>query len=268
METDLSLDRLELHRQLWQRKPVLEAVYSVWFRLLLEAVAPARRVLEVGAGPGFLADYARRAAPETAWTATDLLPAPWNNVAADAHRLPFGEATFDAVVGLDFIHHLSGPRQFLLEAARVLRAGGRLAVVEPWVTPLSYPVYRWLHEEGCRLDLDPWQPFGSRGPADKDAFEGDAAVLWRLVRTSAPAVWFELGLGPPRVRPLSGFAYLLSLGFRPASLLPRRLAGWVTRLDRGAACLAPWLGLRALAVWEKQRVLPADMRRSAAVTSA
>src|SRR5262249_14340728 len=121
---------------------------------------------------------------------------------------------------------------------------------EPWVTPFSYPIYRFLHHEGCRLGLDPLDPFAaSRG--HKQAFEGDAAVVWRLCRRLGPGEWAALGFEPPRLRQLNGFAYLLSLGFRPASLLPERLAPVVLELDRLTGLAAACLGLRALVSWER-----------------
>jgi hypothetical protein len=52
---------------------------------------------------------------------------------------------------------------------------------------------------------------------------------------------------------LNAFAYLLSLGFKAASLLPRPLAGPLQALDDRAALAAPLLGLRAFVVWEKPR---------------
>jgi hypothetical protein len=126
-----------------------------------------------------------------------------------------------------------------------------VAAVEPWVTPLSFPVYRWLHQEGCRPRLDPWQPFGDATPDGKDPFQGDAAVVWSLVRKTSQAQWQRLGFELPRVTVLNGFAYLLTLGFRPGSLLPRRLAPLLIGLDRWTAPLARWTGLRALVVWTR-----------------
>jgi SAM-dependent methyltransferase len=246
----VSRAQLELHRRVWSRKPVLADVYGVWFRRILDAVGPAERVIEVGAGPGFLAPWARGLGPAPAWTATDLVPAPWNDAAADAMRLPLPGGAVDAVVGLDFVHHLARPRAFFTEAARVLRPRGVVVAVEPWVTPLSYPIYRWLHQEGCRLDLDPWDPFGTRA-GGKDAFEGDAAVLWRLVRAGGRDEWPRLGFEPPRVSTLNGFAYLLSLGFKEGCLLPRPLARAAVALDGALGFLAGATGMRALAVWRR-----------------
>jgi SAM-dependent methyltransferase len=246
----LTAERLLEHRRIWQDKPVLAAVYRPWFEDLLGSLGAPRRVLELGAGPGFLSEYARPRFPLGAWVSLDILEAPWNDVVGDGLRLPFRDGAFDALAALDFLHHLLQPARFFAEAARVLAPGGRLAVVEPWVTPLSFPVYRWLHQEGCRPRLDPWQPFGD--VEGKDAFQGDAAVVWRLVRCTTPERWQELGFDPPQATPQNAFAYLPSLGFRPRSLLPRWLVKPLQALDSGLGRLAPVTGLRARVVWRKR----------------
>jgi SAM-dependent methyltransferase len=242
----VSLARLEEHRRLWDRKVVLREVYRVWFEELLEQARG--RVVEIGAGPGLLARFARARRPDLHWVAADLIWAPWNQLSADAAHLPFRAGSVDTVVGLDVIHHLARPLDFLGEAGRILKVGGRLALVEPWVTMLSYPIYRWLHEEGCRPDLDPRRPFAEA--SGKDAFEGDAAVASRLVDLP-PETWSGLGLSPPTARPENTFAYLLSLGFQPRCLLPSRLLRPLLWLDRATSGAASWLGMRALLVWER-----------------
>jgi SAM-dependent methyltransferase len=245
----MSRERLEEHRRLWESKPALRAVYAVWFVVLLRELEGARSVLEIGAGPGFFSVHARRQAERTRWLAADVVAAPWNDLAADAASLPFPGAAFDAVAAVDVLHHLAEPARFFAEARRVLRPGGRIAVVEPWVTPLSFPVYRWLHQEGCRPRLDPWRPFGERAADGKDPFDGDAAVVWSLVRKTPADRWRALGFAPPRVTALNGFAYLPTLGFRPGSLVPLAAVPALVRLDRWTARLAPVTGLRALVVW-------------------
>ncbi len=244
----MSLERLHEHRRLWAAKPVLARVYEPWFSVLLDAVPRGGRVLEAGAGPGFLKDAARERRPDLRWIASDLHPVPWNDLAADASQLPLAAGSVDAVVGLDVLHHLAAPADFFREAARALRTSGRLALVEPWITPLSWVVYRFFHQEGCRLSVDPWDPFPGSG---KDSFDGDAAVPWKIVRATPPARWRELGLLPPRVARLNAFAYLLSLGFRPGSLLPKPLVGAMMEVDRATQPIAALAALRAAVTWVK-----------------
>ncbi|MFD8380016.1 SAM-dependent methyltransferase [Streptomyces sp. NPDC059679] len=51
-------------------------------------------------------------------------------VRADAMTLPFPDASFDAVWALECMFHMPSPAQVLGEIARVLRPGGRLAVMD------------------------------------------------------------------------------------------------------------------------------------------
>jgi hypothetical protein len=118
--------------------------------------------------------------------------------------------------------------------------------VEPWITPLGWTVYRFFHQEDCRLRIDRWDPFP--GP-DKDSFDGNAALPWRIVGGTPSWEWRNLGFEPPQRRRLNAFAYLASLGFRERSLLPPGLTGPLLALDRWTRPLAPLTALRALLVW-------------------
>ena len=244
----MSLERLLEHRRLWSAKPVLARVYEPWFAALLDAAPRGARVLEVGAGPGFLTEVARGRRPDLRWIASDLHPTPWNALAADAGRLPLAAASVDAVLGLDVLHHLGAP------PTSSARRPASCAPGDGWLSssPGSPRSPGWCTASSTRRTVasavDPWRPF----PADgKDSFDGDAAVPWRVVGETSAARWRDLGLSPPRVARQNAFAYLLTLGFRPRSLLPARLAGTVMALDRATRPLAPLTALRALVTWEK-----------------
>ncbi len=110
----------------------------------------AQRVLELGAGTGKLTAALDAVGHEV--VATDpsgpmlaRLPAGLEArpVRCGAEELPFRAATFDVVVAAQAFHWFD-PRRALPEIARVLRAGGRLALVwnfrdesVPWVRRLS-----------------------------------------------------------------------------------------------------------------------------------
>ena len=74
---------------------------------------------------------------------------------------------------------------------------------------------------------------------------------WHLYRPDER--WRGFGFERPLVEPLSAFGYLLSLGFRRASLLPMPLVPAVAALDRLSSPLASWTGLRAALTWRRTR---------------
>lgn len=104
---------------------------------LLPSLAPP--CLEIGCGEGTnLARLARGGGHpvgidryhQKARFAAGAVPAARLAV-ADAGALPFRDGAFASVLVRDVLHHLPDPRRAAAEAARVLRPGGTLVVVEP-----------------------------------------------------------------------------------------------------------------------------------------
>lgn len=91
-----------------------------------------RRVLEIGCGTGRLLaaiDAAHRVGIDVSKGLLRVARTRGLAVAgADAHALPFGDASFDAVVGGNGVFRYLDYGRALRECARVLRPGGRLAV--------------------------------------------------------------------------------------------------------------------------------------------
>jgi ubiquinone/menaquinone biosynthesis C-methylase UbiE len=97
-------------------------------------VSPSMKVLELGCGPGNITEQIASACGEL--TATDasskMIKQAKKNVdidnvtfeVANAHDLPYEDATFDAVVASNMLHVVDDPEQILAEARRVLKPGG------------------------------------------------------------------------------------------------------------------------------------------------
>lgn len=236
--------RLAEMRAAWENKPTLRAVYADYYRRLAGALRPGP-TLEVGGGAGNLKSFA----PEV--LSMDVLRAPWLDLIADAHALPFADGSFENLVMLDVLHHIERPRVFLDEAARVLRPGGRLAMIEPAITPLSWLFYNFLHPEPVILAHD---PLADRPPVPgRDPFEANQAIpslMFGRHRRRFEAEFPALAIAV--IERLSFLVYPLSGGYRSWSLLPVRLVGPMTRVeDALAPALGGFAGFRLFVVLDR-----------------
>jgi len=245
-----ALDLFSIHRRIWEQKPVLRRIYNEeFFARLLSFRKKGDLSVEVGAGPGFF----KQALPSV--LSTDLVWCPWLDIVADAQRLPFRDSSVANLFGLDVLHHLAAPMSFLLEARRVLIPGGRLILVEPWITPFSYLIYRCFHQEECDLSARPWECAEVQPPSGKRAFDGNQAIPYLLFgpRHHRSQTFGSLpGFTPLAIEPFCLFAYLLSMGFKPTSFLPEFLYSAVSKIEKATLPLwRPGAALRVFLVLEK-----------------
>ena len=125
-------------------------------RLLLERDVRAVRhrpgdtVLIVGSGHD---PYSSGRDDETFFVRTDIEHLAGSvDVVADAHHLPFADASADTLMLVEVLEHLHGPETFFERAHAVLRPGGRLVVTVPYM----------FHEHGDPYDFYRYSEGGLR----------------------------------------------------------------------------------------------------------
>ncbi len=238
-----ALEQLLHHRRIWEHKAILRRVYTdEFFARLLSSRKPGGPSIEVGAGPGFF----KQVAPDI--ISTDLIWCSWLDAIADAQRLPFRSSSVANIFGLDMLHHLATPMTFLSEVSRILIPGGRLILVEPWITPFSYFLFRLFHQERCDLSETPWQMNERTGASKKMAFDGNQAIPFLLFGANRRSNTLDSlpALKLRTLEPFCLFAYLFSGGFNHMNLLPEFLYPALSKFER--ATLPLWRRMAALRV--------------------
>lgn len=235
--------------QAWKTKASLRCVYGGLYSALKSRLPAGGKVLEIGAGSG----HSREFFSGMDVTRLDILPGPWVDMVADAHDIPVPDESFDAIVMLDVLHHLADLPKFFSEVQRILRPGGRCVMIDPGITPVSGVFYRAFHEEPVDMSVDPMtrQAYGP----DKDPFDSNQALPTLLFADGRHRRKFQRqfpGLKVVEVRRMSLFAYPMSGGFQPWSLLSAGAAKAMLKLETVLEpALGPLMAFRILATVQK-----------------
>lgn len=162
----------------WQR--VADKYDSTWSTSTRQFIAPLldaanvsaeMSILDVGCGPGYVsAAAAERGATPTGLDFSAKMIAiakkMWPKIEfreGDAQNLPFAEQTFDRVVANFALLHLARPERAMLEACRVLKAGGRFGFTT-WAKISENPFVKLIDDAiqahaDLNVDLPPGPPF-------------------------------------------------------------------------------------------------------------
>ena len=230
-----------LQRSIIRDKPFLRAIYDEWYASIAAALPPIGQmpepVIELGSGAG----YMRRFVPNL--ITSDIFNCDNLDIVTDGCRLPFADASLRGLAMVDVLHHIPGVERFFTQAARCIRPGGVITMIEPWATTWSTWVYQNLHHEPFRPDAKDWSI-----PASGPLSGANGALPWILFerdrdqfKAKFPALRIE------SIQPIMPLRYLLSGGVSMRSLQP----GVATSLWRGIERLLLSVAPRKTAMFAK-----------------
>jgi SAM-dependent methyltransferase len=238
------VETLREHERAWEERPLLRRLYREWFELVASRLARVEgTTVEIGSGLGRL----REVVPHV--VLTDVEETPWSDAVVDAARLPWERATVANIVLVDVFHHLPEPARFLDECERVLRPGGRIVMLEPYVSTLSGLAYR-LHHERMDIDVDPFAPDETLAG---DPLEGNLALTTAAFFKHADAFaarWPAFRL--VERRRFSVLLYPLSGGFTRRPLVPLRLVPLLRPVESLLSRALPAAAFRCLVTLERR----------------
>jgi SAM-dependent methyltransferase len=233
---------VSVRRRLVREKAFLRKIYQEWYAAIVKALPTGNGpVLELGSGGGFFEESV------PGLITSELQACPHVRVVLDGQVLPLSDGSLRAIVMTDVLHHLPESRRFLREAARCVRRGGRVVMIEPWVSWWSSLVYPRLHHEPFRPEAAEWE-FPRGGPLsaanmalpwimfvrDRDQFDREFPQ-WRVLS----------------IRSFMPFRYLISGGVSTRGLMPAWTFGFWGVVENA---LMPWsdrLGMFAHIVLER-----------------
>ena len=227
--------RIEEIRRVIFRKRFLHRYYCEIYNRYLACISRAPvsgAIVELGSGGGFV----KHVIPEI--ITSDTLPYQGVDRVVDATDMPFPDDSVRAICMTNVFHHIPNVEAFLREARRCLVPGGRVLIVDQHPGWISTPIFKNMHHEPFRMDMNEWS-FKSTGPLS-DANGALAWIVFRRDRARFEKVFPEFEL--LRYEPHSPLRYWLAGGLKSWSLVP----GWAfrpaTALDRALIALSPETG--------------------------
>jgi SAM-dependent methyltransferase len=243
MRGETLADALAAQEAAWRERPLVRQLYSEWYRQVVRRLShEPGPTIELGSGIGRFKEFWPDA------ILTDVEPTVWTDIVVDAVALPFEDQSVANIVLFDVFHHLADPARFFDEATRTLVSGGRVVIVDPYCSPVSYRAYRWLHDERTDLTAPALAIDEKIASNPRESNQARATLVFFRREQEFQARW--PGLPIVERRRFSFAAYPLSGGFTGRRLVPDFLSKPLDLLERVLAPLAPLLAFRCLVVLE------------------
>lgn len=240
---DIDDPRLTVIRhRLLQQKKYLYRIYQDWYSLIKENLGNLNStIIELGSGAGFLEKHIPQVVK------TDIFFHPFIQLAMDGLKFPFPQNRLDAIVLLDVFHHLPNVEEFLDEADRTLKIGGRIIMIEPWVSKWSKKAYSMINHELMDANIKSWK-FNSTGPLSGS----NQALPWIVFKRDREKFYSDYPrLKIKNIQPMMPVRYILSGGLSTWISLPEFFYPLIKRFENLFEKQMDNWGMFALIVLEK-----------------
>lgn len=205
------------------KKKFLRRIYDEWYHLVKSWLPQkTEKILELGSGPGFIKEII-----PSVYT-SDILYLPFVDLSLNALNLPFDYESIDAVTMIDVFHHIPEAERLFAELSRILKSGGRLIMIEPWMTRWSMWFYRVFHHELLDKETPDWQ-FPSSGPLS-GANQALPWIVFNRDRQRFEEMYEDLRI--VKIQPFMPVAYLLSGGFSNKISMPGFAYDFCRRIEK------------------------------------
>jgi len=237
-------NKLSQHKKIWKKKPLLRYLYHQWWQMI-KADLVKGKTIEIGSGIGAI----KEKIPDL--ITSDIQSHNWLDMRFDAHKIPFKKKELANIIIIDTLHHLSNPIKFLSEAARVLKPGGKLIILEPYPSFISRIVYRLFHPEPFIMNID---YYAKNTIKIKHPWKANQAIAYLIFFKHRKK--FNQLLGKQwqviKKQHISLLLYPLSGGFDHKQLIPNFLLPLILLLEKTLMPFRSLLAFRCYLVLKKR----------------
>ena len=152
-------------------KKILLSWYKDIYNFMKENISPLETSVEIGSGSSRLHEYI------DGLIKSNIIFIRENDIVFSCYEMPFKDNSVGNIIMISVFHHLQYPELFLKEAERVLKPGGRLLISDPYISLLSFPLWRYLHPEGCDTGRTGFDVEGPPNPLT-DANSANATLIF------------------------------------------------------------------------------------------
>lgn len=220
------LDSIETtldHEKIIEKKKILNSIYHYFYKILFQHINQKEKILELGSGSSIFKKI------NSNLITSDIIKTSKIDIAIDAHELKkLGSNFCDTIIMCNVLHHLHSPDIFFSEASQILNDGGKIVMIEPYISPLSYFIYKFLHHEPC-YKSESWNLINYQGGRLSESnLYMPTMIFYRdhnLFEKKFPQ--FKIA----QKKPILGLSYLLSGGLSGPSFIPDFLVNFFMFLE-------------------------------------
>jgi SAM-dependent methyltransferase len=171
------------------------------------------RILEIGSAGGILKDLS------PGIMTSDVRVCEGVDFVINAQNFPIPNDSLDLLMGKDVLHHLPEVSLHFHEISRVLKRGSSAVYLEPNWNFFSKIVFKYLHPEPWREDVESWS-FSSNGPMDSN--QALAKIIFIRDLDVFMSLYPNLKVEIVEI-PLNSLAFLLSGGVHKRNRISSQL---------------------------------------------
>lgn len=211
------------HRKIIRKKTFLKKLYFDFYQEFTNASLVEGKIIELGSGAGFLKELMPHV------VTSDVIDGPDIDKVFFADKIPFKSSSVAAFLMMDVLHHIKDPKRALREMERCLKKGGKIIMIEPYISAWGSFIYKYIHPE--KKGFNPkagWKIKGNGRMTD-----ANPAMAWIIFKRDRKLFEKKFpNLKIIRFDPHTPLRYLISGGLFSFQLLPTAFYPFIIFLEK------------------------------------